>query len=319
MLKNINGKCLLVFMLAFVFMLAACNTNNENTTNNETQTEAEIEAGTFTYQAANGEIEVPMNPERVVVLADSYVGYLLKLGIKPIAVGQLALDNPYFDGMLDDVELITSDALEKMTELEPDLIITFSSDENLSQLEKIAPTVAYEWGALNYLETMAAIGELVNKEVEAEQWLTDWNQTVAENKVIVSEAMGDKTVTIMESFSKGVYVFGASFARGGEVIYDALELKAPEKVQTDVIEGSGFAEVSLEAIPDYAGDYIFFGRWAGEEAENDKIENSSIWQGLPAVKEGNVFSLDPRTSFFSDPIALEKNMEFVVQSLTGNN
>jgi iron complex transport system substrate-binding protein len=311
------SKPLLFVVMSLMLLLSACG--NNHTTDNKDEKANEAEKKTVTYQADNGEIEVPENPERIVVLADSYVGYLLKLDIQPIAVPQLAMDNPYFEGMLEGVELVTSDALEKMIELEPDLIITLSSDENISQLEKIAPTVAFEWGKLDYLETLTAVGELVNKEDEASTWLAKWNKTVETNKERVQAAVGNRTVSIMESFSKGVYVFGANFARGGEVIYDALELKAPEKVQTDVIEGSGFAEISLEAVPDYAGDYIFFGKWAGEETENDKIENSSLWKGLPAVKEGNVFILDPRTSFFSDPISLEKTMDIVVESLTENS
>ncbi|WP_167577436.1 iron-hydroxamate ABC transporter substrate-binding protein [Ammoniphilus sp. YIM 78166] len=312
-MNHIRGKLTIAgFILSLLLMVTACGNNASEAPAAENPTEPE----TVMFQADNGEIEVPRNPGRVIVLADSYVGYLLQLGIKPIAVPQLAMDNPYFEGMLDGVEVIASDAVEKIMQLEPDLIITLATDENLNQLSKIAPTVAYEWGKKDYLELVTDIGKLVNKETEANKWLTAWNQKVEESKGKVQEAIGDQTVSIMETFSKGVYVFGANFARGGEVIYDALKLKAPEKVQKDVIEQSGFAEVSLEAIPDYAGDHIFFGRWAGETAENDKVEKSSVWQSLPAVKEGHVYPLDPRTSFFSDPISLEKTLDFIVKSLT---
>ncbi len=310
-MKSIMGRSLFLLIMSLVLIVSACS-NSSSSSEKASSDKKE----TVTFQADNGNIEVPKNPKRIVVLADSYVGYLLKFGIKPIAAPKLALNNPYFNGMLDGVEEITSDALEKITELNPDLIITGTTDENLKQLEKIAPTVAFQWGEKDYLETATEIGKLVNKEEEAKKWLNEWDKKVAVNKEKVQEALNGKTVSIMETFSKGVYVFGDNFGRGGEVIYDALELKAPEKVQKDVIEKNGYAEVSLEAIPEYAGDYIFFGRWAGEETENDKIEKSDIWKGLPAVKEGRVFPLDPRTSFFSDPVSLEKTMDQVVKSLT---
>jgi iron complex transport system substrate-binding protein len=311
-------KSLLFLVMSLVLIVSACSNGSSSDSSKDSKDSNNNQKETVTFKADNGDIEVPKNPKRVVVLADSYVGYLLELGIKPVAIPQLAMNNPYFEGMLDGVEEVSSDAVEKIMELEPDLIITLSTDENIKQLEKIAPTVAFEWGKKDYLETVTQIGKLVNKEKEANAWLDEWNKKVEANKGKVQEAIGDKTVSIMETFSKGVYVFGDNYARGGEVIYDALELKAPEKVQKEVIEKAGFAEVSLEAIPEYAGDYIFFGKWAGEASENDKIEKSSVWQGLPAVKEGHVYPLDPRTSFFSDPISLEKTMDFVVKSLTEN-
>ncbi|WP_050613740.1 iron-hydroxamate ABC transporter substrate-binding protein [Bacillus testis] len=300
-------------MLCMFMMLGACSNNNNDTSDKKDHKDEK----TVSFKADNGTIDVPANPKKVVVLEASYVGYLLQVGIKPVAAQKLALENPYFEGKLDGTEEVTSDALEKILSLKPDLIITGTTDENIKSLQDIAPTVAFEWGKRDYLENMTTIGQLVNKEKEAKEWIAEWNDKVAANKEKVQSAVGDKTVSIMESFSKGVYVFGDNFGRGGEVIYKALGLKAPEAVQKNVIDKSGFAEVSLENIPEYAGDYIFFGSWAGEESSNDKIKNSTVWKSLPAVKAGNVFPLNPKTSYFSDPVTLDHIMDEIVSNLTG--
>ncbi|MGM9926128.1 MAG: ABC transporter substrate-binding protein [Bacillus sp. (in: firmicutes)] len=308
-----HSNKLLIFLLASLLLLvSACGNKKEEV---EQEKEEPVKT-TFTYTADNGMVEVPKDPKKIVVLEASYVGYLLQLGIQPVAVQKLALDNPYFKDMLTDTEEVTSDALEQIMILEPDLIITGTTDENIPALQDIAPTVAFEWGKRDYLEKMTALGEVVSRKTEAAAWLSKWEEKVSINKEKVQEAVGDKTISIMESSSNGVYVFGDNFGRGGEIIYDALELKAPQKVQEDVINKNGFAEVPLESIPGYAGDYIYFRSGAGEEASNDRISKSTIWQSLPAVKNGDVFILDERTSYFSDPITLDKVMDKVVKDLT---
>lgn len=47
----------------------------------------------------------------------------------------------------------------------------------------------------------------------------------------VTKAVGSKTVSIVSPFDKGIYIFGNTFGRGGEIIYDELKLKAPKAVK----------------------------------------------------------------------------------------
>ncbi len=43
-------------------------------------------------------------------------------------------------------------------------------------------------------------------------------------------------------------------------MYDMWELKAPEVIQEEMVDGDTTYEVvSLEALPDYAGDFILYG------------------------------------------------------------
>ncbi|WP_267879668.1 ABC transporter substrate-binding protein [Caldalkalibacillus mannanilyticus] len=69
-------------------------------------------------------------------------------------------------------------------------------------------------------------------------------------------------------------------------------------------------------MPEYAGDYIFTSAWSGDDSDPEVVYSSTIWQGLPAVKNHRVFKLDPQSSFYNDPVSLEAQLEFFVTSLT---
>lgn len=277
---------------------------------------------TITYKAFNGEIQVPKDPKRVVEVSDNYVGYLLKLGIKPVGVKKASIENPYFKGMLDGVEnLGDGNSVEQILALQPDLIIapSYMDAALLEKLAQIAPTVAIEYGKLRVRDQMLEIGKLTSREDKAKEWIASWDKQIADAKPKVQAAVGDKTVSILQPYAKGIYAFGHNFGRGGEIIYTELELKAPEAIQKEAIDsGQGWASLSLEKLPDYAGDFIFTSPWTGDNADPEAVYGSSIWKGLPAVQNNRVYRIVREGSFFSDPVSMEGQLKFIVESLTNN-
>lgn len=51
-------------------------------------------------------------------------------------------------------------------------------------------------------------------------------QKVAAAKSKIQKAVGDKTVSIMQTNGKEIFVFGDQFGRGGSIVYQDLGLKA---------------------------------------------------------------------------------------------
>jgi len=307
---RILKKCLSLSLIAvLVGLLAACGTNQDNSS-----LEADSSQKMRVYHSEHGDIKVPARPKRVAVLAASYVGNLLKLGMKPIAVNEWPKESKFFKGKLDDVEVVTTDSLEKLVALNPDLIITYSNDKNIKKYSEIAPTVAFTYDKYNYLEQHIEIGKLVGKEKEARAWVKEWQEKAKAARKKVREAIGDNvTVTVLEKYGKDIYVYGNNWGRGTEVIYQALGLKAPKKVEQDVF-GPGYKAISAEVIPQYAGDYIFVGKGA-ETADNSFME-TDVWKRIPAVQKNHVIPFDSKSFYFNDPISLEKEMEFIVKALT---
>ncbi|MDQ0273763.1 iron-hydroxamate ABC transporter substrate-binding protein [Cytobacillus purgationiresistens] len=301
-------KPLFFILIILVGLLAACGNNESNTSEQK-----DAESDTRMYESEEGEIELPAEPKKVAVIASSYAGNVLSLGITPIAVDEWALGNKFFEGKLDDAEVVTQDSYEKLLELEPDLIITFSTDKNLEKYKEIAPTVALTYEKYSYLDAHIEIGKILNKEDEAKAWVDEWNKkTEAESKK-VKDAIGEEaTIMVFETFGKDMYVYGDNWGRGTEVIYQALGLKAPESVENEVF-GPGYLAISSEVIPKYAGDYIFLGD--GKGGDNSFTE-TDVWKGIPAVKEGRVINFDSASFYFNDPISLAKELEFIVDNLT---
>ncbi|RKD76425.1 iron complex transport system substrate-binding protein [Sinobaca qinghaiensis] len=308
---------------AALTLLAACGGGTENSeetdSSEEESTQEESSGDTVTYEGPNGSFDIPADPQNIVVLAPSYVGYFLALDEKPIGATTQALENPYFDEeMTEGIEdLGDGTSVEQVLSLEPDLIVTLSSDENLEQLQDVAPTVTIDYGQLPFKEQLQEFGTMTGEEEAAEAWITEWDESIEANRASVEESVGDRTISLIQPFEKGVYVFGNTFARGGEIIYDEFGLAAPDAVQEDAIDsGEGFVNVSLEALDDYAGDIIFTSPWQESETGSaDEVYDSNVWQNLPAVQEDNVYELDTAASFFNDPVSLESQLDFVVESL----
>lgn len=327
-------------MLGVSLLLSACagspapggseanNTGNggpsANTTAAANTQEATTTGATRTYTSSVfGSVTVPDKPERIVDLTGSAIGNLLQLDIKPIASVDYGLVNPFHDGLLEGIENIGDGSnLEAILELNPDLIIVFSyvGDEIYEQLTQIAPTVRLEYGAQKPSELLLEFGKITGKEQEAEAWIKAWDAKIAEVKPAVREAVGDRTVAIMQPHAKGIYAWGNKGGRGGEIIYDEFELTPPALVRQHLIDGElAGQDFSLEQLPDYAGDIIFtsiFG-WDEGEVNGSAVYDSAIWKSLDAVKNGLVFNIDPQGYYYNDPISLDQQLDFITASLLG--
>lgn len=307
-----------VIVLIMVLLTACGTSGNSKQGQDSAQADAPQTGETVVYKAANGDITIPKNPQRIVVAASSYVGDFLALGIKPVGVTSDVLENPFFKGKVDGIaDIGDGQSVEKVLDLRPDLIIAFTGTENLDQLSKVAPTVAIAYGKKNYKEELLEFGKMTNKEAEAQAWITAWDKKIAESKSKVEAAVGSKTVSILNPYAKGIYAFGHNYGRGGEIIYGEFKLKAPPIVQKEAIDsGQGWANLSLEKLPEYAGDYIFTCPWSGDSADPEVVYGSALWKGLPAVKANHVFQLDPKGALYNDPISLEAQIAFITDKLT---
>ncbi|MGG4144031.1 ABC transporter substrate-binding protein [Paenibacillus algorifonticola] len=226
--------------------------------------------------------------------------------------------NSYTEGKLDGVESIGDGiAYERILELQPDLIIVWNDPAVLDKLNQIAPTVVVDYG-MPVRQQLLEFGKMTGREEQANAWITAWDKKIAEYKPKVQAAVGDKTVAIFDSGSaKEFYAYGNKLGRGGEIIYGEFQLKAPPIIQKEAIDsGTGWAKLSLELLPEYAGDYIFISEWTGND-NPEAIFEGSLWEQLDAVKNNRVFREEGRGFMFSDPVSLDAQLEFVVKSFIG--
>lgn len=308
---------LLVFMIPilFVFILSACgeeSSNNEHHNKKESNEEkAESSSSdTIIYESENGPVKVPANPQRVVVLG-SYAGNVMALDVNLVGVDAWAKMNPRFKDALEDVEQVTDEDLEKIIELDPDLIIGLSNTKNIDKLNAIAPTVTYTYNKVDYLTQHIEIGKLLNKEEEAVKWVEDFRERArAAGEEIRAKIGEDATVTVIEGYDKQIYIYGDSWGRGTEILYQEMKLKMPEKVMETALE-PGYYAISPEVLPEYIGDYVVVSKFSDQE--NAFLETET-YQNIPAVKNGNVIEADANAIFFNDALTLEYQLEIFTKA-----
>lgn len=299
----------IIVSIALLLVLAACGTNEEN---KETAGGADSKA-TITYQSETGPVEVPANPERVVVLS-SYAGDLIKLGVNIVGVDSWSAGNPNFQVGLKNAEIVSNEDLEKIIELEPDLIIGLNNISNADKLKEIAPTVLFTYGKNDYLTQHIEIGKVVNKEQEATQWVEDFKARAAGIGAKIKEKIGeDATVTVIENYEKQFYLFGDNWARGTEILYQAMGLKMPEKVAEVALEPGYFA-ISQEVLGEYAGDYVILSLTKDQDTT---FLEADWYNEIDAVKNGRLFEADASTFYFNDALSLDDQLDFFEDKFLG--
>lgn len=317
MKKKFNLTVLLLLMMMLV--ISACGTKAQNnqstgeTTKTGSENQATASAETVTYQSETGPIEIPAKPTRIVALTNA--PNALSLDATLIGVDQWTGANPLFTDKLKNVAIVTEEDPEGIAALSPDLIIAGTHMKNLDQLEKIAPTIVYTWGKLNYLDQQVEIGKILNKEAEAKQWVEDFSKKAEDLGNKVREKYGeDVTVTTIELSDNSVFAMGDSWARGTELLYQAMKLKMPEKAKQDTLK-EGYSTLSLEVLPEYAGDFIVVSR---DLSIDNEIMNSEIWKKIPAVQNKQIIEIDTKASSYSDPITLDNLFNIFEKGFLGD-
>ena len=299
-------KTILAIGLACIMLLAACSQDQAKETKHKDEKE------TFTYQSEKGKVEVPKNPKRVVVLA-TFAGNVMALDRNIVGVDEWSKDNPRFKDKLKDAKVVSDEDVEKIAALKPDLIIGLSDTKNYDKLKEIAPTVTYTYGKLDYLEQHIEFGKLLNKEEEARDWVKDFKQRAQKAEKDIKANIGeDATVSVIESFDKQLYVFGDHWGRGTEVLYQALDLKMPEKVEK-MVKKEGYYTLSQEVLPDYVGDYLVLSE--DKDAEQS-FKKTTSYQNIPAVKDDHVIEVDQKSFYFNDPISIDHQLDTFTKQLT---
>lgn len=266
-----------------------------------------------TVETDKGPVEIPVDPQ--IIVSDYYLGEFLAVDVKPVIASPYSLSNPFLEGRTEGIqELNTVSAetsLEMIVEKEPDLIITIT-EADYEKYSEIAPTVYIRDGKRSDEELFRYIADLTGRGEEAEAYLSDFNKRVTEVKDEIREIVGERTVSVVEVWPQQIYTIGSHFARGGSILYDMWELKAPEKVQKEMVEGdTAYEVVSLEALPEYTGDFILYGVLA--DTDSSFLEDSKLWNSLDAVKEGRVLPYEQVAFMHRDPITRNAQLDIFVE------
>ncbi|WP_409344719.1 ABC transporter substrate-binding protein [Paenibacillus sp. MBLB4367] len=302
-------------ILAVILTLAGCGGKKDD----KAAAGGSAETSTRTYKHAMGETVIPAKPQKVVTL--QYVSQMLSVGLKPIAAPDHVLED-----MGDAVKGIESLGnaenvnFEKILQLQPDLIIAGDAEQDVyDKLSKIAPTVVVPWMNYDVSGHVKVIGDILNRQKEAEAWQKAFDAKVQEAKKQIEGKIGQgKTFAIYNIRPKEIYVYGVRNL--GFTIYKALGLTPPEPVKKEIEKDPNFwaKPVSLEVLPEYSADYLLVATFLDDDSKKnlESIKKSALWANLPAVKNNHVYELDLNRWFGYTPHDIQNQLDDAVKLLS---
>ena len=298
-LKTLVATC----MTAMMFVGCASNSaTNEDKAIGKTVTVTDV----------RGEVEIPANPKRIVDLSGNS-DILSILGYKVVGTANSdAYDYTKFPSYLEETlsgakilgySMQDTMDVEAVMNLNPDLIVISTVQEKMyDALSEIAPTVMIQLEALNWKDDVRALGKVFGKEDVANEWIANYEAKAKDAGDKIKAKYGDDT-TYLSFLASGGQFFVFDGAGFGDVLYKDMGLAKPEGMpeQTDI----SLPVVTYEGLAAIKADYIFA---IATDEDLAQLEANSIWNNLPAVKNGNVVILESSPYFNQgySPIGREK-------------
>ncbi len=248
-------------------------------------------------------VEIPVDPQRVVVLSEIDLDSLLALGIVPVGApngrGQTTLPSyliEQIDGQTTSLGALGEPNLEMVASLAPDLIV-YSDPygalaEMIPEMEQIAPVVipyvytdSWDWKVV-----FAAIADAVDKSADADAFLAAYDAQAAELGAQLPDEL--REVSIVRWMADGPRIL-LSNAFSSQVLADVgferpaaqLDLAGSHPVHTDVI--------NMEQIQVVDAPVVFAGGLnpEGDEVMQEALENPLV-QTFESVQNGRLFTVD---------------------------
>lgn len=316
MKKRLFTKQLFMALIA-VFLLAGC----ANTSGNSTDTQGENKM--VKVKDVKGEVQIPAAPKRIVDLSGNS-DILSILGYKVVGTANSdAYDYKKFPKYLENTlkgatilgySMQDTMNIEAIMKLKPDLIIISTVQEKMyEQLSEIAPTVMIKSNSLNWKDDVKTMAKLFNKEKAANAWLENYDKSAKAAGDKIKKVEGKNTTYLSFLASGGqFYVFdGAGF---GNVLYEDMGLDKPEGMPKQ--SNISLPVVTYEGLAKIKADYIFV---IGTAADLKALQENTVWNSLPAVKNGKVTQL-PASPYFTQgysSIGREMLLKDIVEKVNG--
>lgn len=277
-------SAILWFVVA-TLALASCGSTSGNSGGGTT-------SETRTIEHAMGETELSGTPERVVVLDTGELDSAMTLGVKPVGAVEAVqgLGYPSYlegTGSIEKVGTIQEPNLEKISSLDPDLILSskLRHEQIYGQLSEIAPTVFTEETGVTWKENFEVHAKALNKVEEGEIVEKEYQKRTDEFQQAVGDAPPKVSVVRFLPGDTRIYQ-KESFI--GTVLEDAV---LPRPASQDV-DDFAIMNASKEIIPKMGGDVIFVTIYGPEdETTKQSIVSDPLWQKLDAVQQNRVYEV----------------------------
>ncbi|WP_338552821.1 AraC family transcriptional regulator [Paenibacillus sp. KS-LC4] len=234
---------------------------------------------------------------RIASFSFPYAGHLLALGIVPCST----LVDPQRDVHRHAFFQHIPYPLRRSKRMEPDLVDynrrtlqqarpelilcdDMVNEQIISSIGKIARTVIIPWLDLDWRQQFRQIAALLGKGALVEGWLAKYEQKAACTGARIRELFQEDTISYIHLMQGHIVVYGRR--NGGAVLYEDLQLNCPYKLDDISI----MHEIEQQELPAYTGDRLLLIVDSDPASQQMwlRLQHSSVWRQLKAVKTGNV-------------------------------
>ena len=311
-------RLLMIGILSFA-LVSACRGNSARQVSSQ---------AVRVVEHAMGQTKVPVDPQRVVVLAGG-LDTVLSLGVKPVGSVQIDREDNYLKNKAEKVESVGSPRnpnLEAIVALEPDLILgsKFDDPEKYKLLSQIAPTVIAEVDSSGeWKEMLNKYAEALGETDRAEQIMADYNARIDEFQAQMGDRLEQTEVSIVRVSQDRINIYlEDSFC--GTIVADTGLPRPPNQTNT---EDSFSMDISKELLNMADANVIFI--WtagsgnsekAGREAQGNlkQLKADPLWSKLNAVQQGKVYD-SPRYWVGMGPISANLVLDDLFEYLVSSN
>jgi iron complex transport system substrate-binding protein len=257
--------------------------------------------GTHTLSTVMGEVKVPDDPKRVVVLNTAELDSAITLGVKPVGATSTGTGSGFLDYLgkdqtsgIKDVGRIGAPNLEAIAALEPDLILgsEIRDADHYAELSRIAPTVFTEstgapWKA-DFLVHAAALG----RSAAAKKAIAAYRAHTAQ----VTAALGGADAAARTKVSMVRFVEGADirlYARENYIGTLLADVGLGRPAAIDQASDGFSLGVSPEQIDRADGDVLFYSTYGDAKAAKETVTTGGpLWKKLAPLKNHKAFRVD---------------------------
>ncbi|MCG7337628.1 iron-siderophore ABC transporter substrate-binding protein [Sporosarcina sp. ACRSM] len=315
-------------MLALLFVLGGCAEKGKSgqTNSNQSETNEKIEIthalGTETFDKV---------PERIVVLEWNFAEELLALGVQPVGMADIEGFNKWVkisESIADDVVDVGTRQepnLEEIAKLNPDVIITLSSNHGAiqDQLTKIAPTIFYDTVSpevtkdlyQNTFDSFKTTAKLLGKEAEAEQLIQRLDEKYAEAAKKIDELnLPTREFLFTQAYTVNQAPTFRLFTKNSMVSH-VLEKVGLENVIKDNTDAPwGFIDANVEGVSNYE-DALFIHAVQQDDPLFDNLQNNKAWNELAFVKNEQLYDIGGDTWTFGGVLSMETLVDNLLRAL----
>lgn len=279
-------------------------------TSTDTSTAASVADGASTriVETSFGEVELPVDPERVIALDEYAAMNLLAVGIAPMET-YTAYSSLVSQDILAErgVELMAQEDsfavnFEAIAASDPDVIVVTAESavvESVEPLQDIAPTVIVPYTA-PWRDVITDTGNLFDRSDRAAEVISALETKVADTAAAV--ASNPYSLSMLGE------TFGILFAVSPEAVLSAVvdEVgvdRPAAQAEAESMEGfNSVISLSPELVVDHDADVVTV--MSGVFYPEDAVQNLPTYQSLPAVQNGRSTVVDGDMWFGTHPFAI---------------